>query len=400
MIAFNKTLLHNSFLVDEATNLKNSGFLSSENFSLIKKENPPLKSNKNILLRFGFFLLGSFLFGSIMSLLAFFTFTTSSNSNSSSIILFALYSIIGMFICEFLSKEYLGYGIDDAFILGTIGSICGFVVNLITNFMKMDENYYSSFNQYQIFIFITIAITSLMACLRYCHWISGLISLIGITGTFYTLISPYNIGLKLMPFLMMFLAVGLYFLYLKLSEINKIYHYSNSLVVLKSFSLILFYLSGNYLVVRTLSEKLMENFLKEDQDIPFATLFWIVTFSVPAFYLYWSILKKDKVFLNIGFMTFCFSIFTFRTYHSVLPAEIAMTLAGMFIFTITYFIIKKIRYNDTGVTFKPDRNTNSTNLVNLEAVIINSEINMAPQVEDSIDFDGGKFSGGGAGDSF
>lgn len=236
MIAFNKTLLHNSFLVDEATNLKNSGFLSSENFSLIKKENPPLKSNKNILLRFGFFLLGSFLFGSIMSLLAFFTFTTSSNSNSSSIILFALYSIIGMFICEFLSKEYLGYGIDDAFILGTIGSICGFVVNLITNFMKMDENYYSSFNQYQIFIFITIAITSLMACLRYCHWISGLISLIGITGTFYTLISPYNIGLKLMPFLMMFLAVGLYFLYLKLSEINKIYHYSNSLVVLKSFS--------------------------------------------------------------------------------------------------------------------------------------------------------------------
>ena len=219
-----------------------------------------------------------------------------------------------MFICEFLSKEYLGYGIDDAFILGTIGSICGFVVNLITNFMKMDENYYSSFNQYQIFIFITIAITSLMACLRYCHWISGLISLIGITGTFYTLISPYNIGLKLMPFLMMFLAVGLYFLYLKLSEINKIYHYSNSLVVLKSFSLILFYLSGNYLVVRTLSENLMENFLKEDQDIPFATLFWIVTFSVPAFYLYWSILKKDKVFLNIGFMTFCFSIFTFRTY--------------------------------------------------------------------------------------
>ena len=99
-----------------------------------------------------------------------------------------------------------------------------------------------------------MAIVGLIACLRYCHWISALISLIGMSGTFYYFISKYPIGLKLMPFLMMLLAAGLFFSYIKLSKTNKIYHYSNSLLVLKAFSLVLIYISGNYLVVRTLSE--------------------------------------------------------------------------------------------------------------------------------------------------
>lgn len=400
MIAFNKIALQNTFLVDEASNLKDSGFISNNDYNRIKKENPPLKSNRNILLRFGFFLLGSFLFGSIMGLMAWFIIGMGNDSNNSIVTLFALYSIVGIFVCEFLSKEHFGYGIDDAFILGTIGSICGFVINLITLLNQTDDYYYSSFDQYQILIYFIMSIAGLIACLRYCHWISALVSCIGLVGTFYYLISKYPIGLKLMPFLMMLLAAGLFFLYTKLSKTNKIYHYSNSLVVLKVFSLVLFYFSGNYLVVRTLSETLLGNVVSEGQDIPFAILFWIITFGVPAFYLYWSIVKKDKVFLNIGFITFCFSIFTFRTFHSVLPAEIALTLAGILIFTVTYFIIKKIKNNESGVTFKPDRNNNSTNLVNLEAAIINSQVNVSPQDEGPMKFDGGGFSGGGAGDSF
>lgn len=401
MIAFNKVALYNTFLVDEASNLKDAGFITNDELVKIKIQNQALKSNKNALLRFGFFLLGSFLFGSIMGLLAWFTIGMSNNSDTSIVILFALYSIVGTIICEFLTKDQYRYGIDDAFIIGTIGSLCTFVITLINYLNNSNENGYSSFDQFQIYIFISMAIVGLTACLRYCHWISALLSLIGTTGTFYYLILPYAIGLKLMPFLMMLLAALFYFAYLKLSEINKTYHYLNSLVVLKVFSLVLFYLSGNYLVVRTLSDALMENYFLKDQDIPFALVFWIFTFATPAFYLFLSITKKDKVFLNIGFISFCFSIFTFRTFHSVLPAEIALTLAGILIFTVTYFIIKRLKSNQSGVTFKPDRNTNSNNLINLEATIINSQVIMSQKVDDSsMEFKGGDFSGGGAGDSF
>ncbi len=401
MIAFNKIALYNTFLVDEASNLKDSGFLTNDDFNRIKIENPPLKSNKNMLLRLGFFLLGSFLFGSIMALLAWFTFGSGNNSDTSIAILFALYSIVGIIICEFLAKEYYRYGIDDAFIIGTIGSICGLVINISNTLIQTDENYYSNFDQNEVDVCLTIAIVGLITCLRYCHWISALISLVGITGIFYLLISPYSIGLKVMPFLMMLLAVVFYFLYVKLSEANKTYHYLNSLIVLKVFSLVLFYMSGNYLIVRNLSETLMRNQFQDGQDIPFAMIFWIFTFAVPAFYLYWSIVKKDKVFLNIGFISFGFSIFTFRTFHSVLPAEIALTLAGILIFTLTYFIIKKIKFNESGVTFKPNRNANATNLVNLEAVLINSKVNMSQAADESpMEFGGGDFSGGGAGESF
>ena len=401
MIVFNKSLLKNTFLVDEALSLKDSGFLSNDDFNQIKKASPILKSNKNVLLRIGFFLLGSFLFASVMGLLAWFVFGSGNDSNISIVVLFGLYSIIGIFACEFISKEQYRYGIDDAFIIGTIGSIYGFVFNIINSIQQDNENYYSRLDNFEIYFCITIAIVGLIACLRYCHWISALISLVGATGTFYYLISHFSFGLKLMPFLMMIFAVGLYFLYAKLSDKNRIYYYTNSLVVLKVFSLALFYLSGNYLVVRSLSENLMGNLLQDGQDIPFAMFFWVVTFAVPVFYLFWSILKKDKVFLNIGFITFCFSIFTFRTFYSVLPAEIALTLAGIVVFVFSYFTIKKIKNNESGVTFKPDRNKNTTNLVNLEAVIINSQVNMSQNVDDSpMEFGGGGFSGGGAGDSF
>ena len=401
MIAFNKALMHTTFLVDEASNLKAACLIPNDDFITIKNKIPALKSNKNILLRFGFFLLGSFLFGSIMGVIAWFIFGIGTSSDSAIIVLFATYIIAGIFMCEFLSKEHFRYGLEDAFILGTIGSIYGFVSNIISNLCSTDENYYSNFNQFQIYIWVTVAIVGLIGCLRYCHWISALISIVATTATFYSLISSYTIGLKLMPFLMMIFAAGLYFLYAKLSDRNRIYYYTNSLVVLKVFSLMLFYLSGNYLVVRSLSENLMGDDLKNGQDIPFAMLFWVVTFAVPVFYLFWSILKKDKVFLNIGFITFCFSIFTFRTYHSVLPTEIALTLAGIVVFVFSYFTIKKIKNNESGVTFKPDRNKNTTNLVNLEAVIINSQVNMSQNVDDSpMEFGGGGFSGGGAGDSF
>ena len=55
MIAFNKALMHTTFLVDEASNLKAAGFISNDDFITIKNKIPALKSNKNILLRFGFF---------------------------------------------------------------------------------------------------------------------------------------------------------------------------------------------------------------------------------------------------------------------------------------------------------------------------------------------------------
>ena len=72
MIAYNKTLLDNTLLVDEALSLKKSGFIDSAQYKNIAKELPTLKRHKNIAIRLGFFVLGCFLYSSICGMLSFF----------------------------------------------------------------------------------------------------------------------------------------------------------------------------------------------------------------------------------------------------------------------------------------------------------------------------------------
>ena len=399
MIVFNKNLLHNTFLVDEGATLNQGGFISDDDLSKIKSSSESLKTSRFFLLRIGFFLLGTILVFSIMGLLAWMVLMNNSGDGAL-IFLFLMYSVIGVFACEFISKQHFRYGLDDAFILATLGSICAFVVNFIDANFRSEDEYSLHFDNYLIYIYITLAITGLVACLRYCHWISGLISIIGTIGAFFYFMMQIPFAIQILSFIMMAFAFGLYFLSLKLNNINTNYHYLDSILTLKVVSLILFYVAGNYLVVRVLSEDFLGITIEEGSDISLSYFFWAFTFIVPVFYLYWAIIKKDKTFLNIGFITFCFSIFTFRTFHSVLPAEVAMTLAGIIVFAITYFLIKKLKNNEIGITFKPDRNSNSNNLVNLEAAIINSQVNLAPQDEGPMDFGGGGFSGGGASEGF
>ena len=401
MIVFNKELLHNTFLVDEASNLKESGFISTDDLNKIKDQYSVVKTNKNILLRLGFVILGGFLFASIMGVIAFFSLSLDNILNCYLPILLGLSSVVGICACEMISKDHYRYGFDDAFVIGTIGCIYGFVFNLISSVSQANNLDSLDYNNHQIYLSFTIFLVGLIACLRYCHWLSGLISLVGLLSAFYFFVSGFSFGTKLLPFLMLIFGLILFYIHSFLSKINTHYFYLNSLLILKIVSLVVFYLSCNYFIVRELSEVLLSVTVPKGSDIPFALFFWIFTFSVPLFYLYWAIIKKDKVFLNIGFLAFCFAFFSFRTYYSVLPIEIALTLGGIALFLVTYFCIKKLKNKDFGVTFKPDRSSNTVDLVNLEALVINSQVNMNQQIDESpMKFAGGGFSGGGAGDSF
>jgi hypothetical protein len=107
--------------------------------------------------------------------------------------------------------------------------------------------------------------------------------------------------------------------------------------------------------------------------------------------------------LWIGFLALAFSIFTIRYYHHILPAEVALTLGGLVLFAFTYFSIKKIKTNETGITFLPDRFSNSNSQLNLEIVIAASQFGLKPEIkaeESPMDFGGGGFSGGGSGEEF
>jgi hypothetical protein len=397
MIRYDKTLLDNTYLVEEAHELNKSGFIESEQYKSIKSGLATLKSQNNLLLKLAFFFLGYLLFFSICGMISLLGMNSFGNENTITIFLL-VFSAIGFLAKEFMSRElkYFGYGLDDAFILG--GHLFLVIaVNIITE-VNYQENY--------LVIFITMAIVSSISYLRYLHVSLALLACIGFTGSLALfLIDFITIGQSILPFAMMLLAGLIYFFSNKtLKKLSSPYYYSG-LKLVKGFCLILFCLAGNYLVVRELNHLIAYDYYHNgpSAEIPFALLFWAFTITIPVIYLFFSLKNKDRMMLWIGFLALCFTIFTIRMYHHVLPPEVALTIGGLVLFVFTYFAIKKTKHKETGITFKADRFSDPNAFANLQTLVVASQFGLKPEAkpeESPMKFGGGGFSGGGSNGEF
>lgn len=386
MIVYNKEMLENTFLLAQAKRLNNQGFISKSQLAIIKGQLPILKNNSNLLIRIGFFLLGSFLYSSIIGVFSLFTINLIDSYIG---VIMLLYTIIGIVASEFLAREqfHYGFGVDDAFILGFQGFFCGAIgISLESPLAAL----------------ITMTFIGFVACIRYLHTLSALLSLIGLISTIcYLVIENKVVDTLFLPFVLLLLSIIFYLVYLRISQSIKLKYYENSILILQAVSLLLGYFSVNYLVVRELSESLLGLTITNGEDIPFAFLFYGFTFVIPVFYIVYSLYSKDKLMLLLGFFTTGFSVFTIRYYHQILPIEVALMLGGTLLFTIAYFGISILKDKETGITFKPARNSDSDLLTNLEALAVNSQVDLnSMESESKMPFGGGGFSGGGSGESF
>ncbi|MFH6967408.1 hypothetical protein [Flavobacterium sp. FlaQc-28] len=387
MILHDKNLLNNLALVEEAETLQNGGFISKEQTKIIKNALPSFRSQNNILVRLGFFLLGSFLYLSICGAISLIGLSGEDFYFKICCYLFAGVGIIG---AEFLANQkYYRHGLDDAFILGILLNI-GFAIAITTE-------------GYEIIIAVFVAITSFLTYRRYLHLLSMLVFCLASSAVlFFGMFEIGDIGKTILPFVAMLASAGFYlFTKNRIKSLTGWYYY-NGLLLANSFCLILFYLSCNYLVVRELSFELLGVDVLPGQDIPFAFFFYAFTFIVPVVYLIQALRTRDRIMLWISLAAIGFSIFTIRFYYSVLPIEVALTFGGLVMFVIAYFSIQNLKNKEEGLTFKPDRINNSNAILNAEALIVASTFGMKPEVktDSPMDFGGGGFSGGGSGGSF
>ncbi|MDQ1165295.1 hypothetical protein [Flavobacterium sp. SORGH_AS_0622] len=388
MIVYDKQILNNDALVDEADTLYKGGFISKEQKKFIKKELPVFKSQDNILVRLGFFLLGNLLYSSICGAISILGLSSEHIFLEICCYLFAAVGFVGS---ELLAKQnFHNHGLDDSFILGALLNV-GFAIGITTE-------------GYEIVIAFFVAVVAIFMFLRYLHLLSMLVFCLAVTAfLFFGMFEFGDLGKAILPFTAMILSAIFYFVTKKLiNNLNESYYY-NGLLLANSFCLVLFYLSCNYLVVRELSAELLGTEVKPGTDIPFAFFFYGFTFIVPIVYLVQAFKTKDRIMLWISFLAIGFSIYTIRFYYAVLPIEVALTLGGLILFAIAYFSIKKLKGKESGLTFKPDRINHSDAILNAEALVVASTFGMKPEVKPQaspMEFGGGGFSGGGSDGSF
>jgi hypothetical protein len=395
MIAYDKTLLDNVYLDEEANKLKESGFISPDQYKTISSQLPRLKSQNNIFIRIGFFILGCMLYSSICGFISFLGLGAMDNGY---LFFSYLFAAIGFGAKEYMSRDmkYFGFGLDDAFILGAIAIL------LTSVGLTFEENK----NIYYLAVLITMSIVSTIAYLRYLNLSLALLAYLGINASLAYITFEYlTIGKIILPFVMLLFSGSCYLISKKKLQNLTAPYYLNGLKLAKCFCLIIFYLAGNYYVVRELNFSLSEDYFYNGQspEIPFAIFFWAFTISIPLVYLFFSLKNKDRMMLWIGFLALCFGIFTIRMYHHILPPEVALTIGGLVVFAFAYFSIKKTKYNETGITFKADRFTNPNAFANLQTLVVASQFGIKPEakVEESpMKFVGGGFSGGGSNGEF
>ncbi|MES2240923.1 MAG: hypothetical protein V4497_11765 [Bacteroidota bacterium] len=387
MIAYDKTKLENQFLINEAHSLYEAKFISKEQYHEIETHLAVPKVNTNLLLRLGFAILGILLYSSICGFVS--LIGLNSIDNSFEFFVF-IYAAIGFAGTEFfIQQNNTEKGLDDTFLIG------GQLLLAVAVGVLTDGN--------ELAIAITATIVSFLSYLRYIKRVSVLIFCIASTAAIaYCLFEMGSIGKAILPFVLMVYALGMYFISNKLTQKVQFPFYHKGILLLKNFALILFYCSGNYLVVRELSVILLGNEIAPNSDIPFAWFFYAFTFIVPAFYIFYGLKLQERILLWIGFLSTGFSFYTIRYYHQVLPIEIALTLGGLLLFAIAYFSIKKLKDQTMGITFQADRFINSSDFINTEALILTSQFGLKPEtvIESPMEFGGGDFSGGGSGGSF
>jgi hypothetical protein len=387
MIASNFNRIQNHFLIEEVEKLVVQEFVSKEQLTDIKNNNPATKTNSNVLIRIAFFLLGSFLISSVFGVLALF-FTLISNQNAFGF-LFLLATICFVFTTEFIYKQnYFAFGFDDSLILSIPIFACLSIGLFSENVVAI--------------LFVLVLITSLCS-LRYVHVPSALFAQIGLVILIGYAITEKNIiPSAYLPIVLFLLSIVFYFLQKNISNNIDYFIYKNVLITIKIFSLILGYASMNYFVVRELSEVLLGFHLAPNEDIPLAILFYFTTFAIPLFYIFYGLKQKDRIFFWIGLLSLALGFTTIRYYYAFLPIEMALILGGSILFIVVYFSIKKIKDKTAGITFNEDKNLTPMAFDVVKNLLINSTVNatVTTAQESPMEFGGGGFSGGGSSSNF
>jgi hypothetical protein len=201
------------------------------------------------------------------------------------------------------------------------------------------------------------------------------------------------------PFVMMAVSAITYFVMERLAKNSKLLCYRACFKWVKVLTLLSFYASCNYFVVKEMSNAMFDLKIGVKDSIPFGWLFWILTMTVPLVYIVYGIRKKNLLFIRTGLVLTVISILTYRYYYSILRAEVAMLFGGCFLITVGYLLMRYLKIPKHGFVFdKTNHKSKETSA--LEALLLIETATQKALPDQHTQFGGGDFGGGGAGEKY
>ena len=390
MKAYNPLWSESDFIQRTAQKWLKQGFLTKVQFTEIEKMYPVNYYDSNVFLKIGLFIFTILAAGFSIGIMSiFFVDIYNSNLNVVMVIQSLMIGSVFFFLLENLIKNRQLYhsGVDNALIYMALGAFC------TTIYFLFEKSNPSTWLFLILFLPLFVATT-----IRYAESVVCTLTYFLIVGIFVMIALESFWGKILLPFILMIVSTGMYFLVKKLSSRKDYLYYETCLTIFKTLSLITFYLGGNYLIVREGNALINNLYLSTSPQVAFAPMFYFFTTIIPIAYLFFGFRYCDRLILILGLITLGFSIFTYRFYFSIIPIEIALTLGGILLITLSAGLIHYLKTAKHGFTYQPDDDFEGFNLeAMLMSQIIQSKI---PHQGDTFRFGGGDSSGGGAGGKY
>jgi hypothetical protein len=374
MIAYNRQQLDNLAIQQEAFEAFSKGFISEADYNRIREAYPYAFYMPNIFVRIGLFLLTVLISACALGLML----LMGMSEHFGGMMLFYGLLLFGALELFVRVRGFYQAGVDDA-LLWMASSL------MLAGILFETDHFRPAA------ISGIVLVISFWGALRYADRVMGLVAYGALLSViFYNFAGFGVVARSLLPFLVMAVSALLGFLFTRWGTQQRLRHYHSCLALLKAAALISFYLAGNYFVVREVNEMLNGG----PHPVMLGRLWWLLTAVTPIIYIFKGIQKKDIVFVWVGLGLVAASVFTVRCYYHILPAELAMMIAGVVLIAGAYGLIRYLSTPKRGFTSAVLEERSG-----VEGVILAETFRLtgAHAANGNPDFGGG--SGGGAGAS-
>lgn len=389
MIAYNKTWLANLRLQKQLEKDKQKGCISEAELNAIKEKYAAGFYSPGIPARVGMFILTCIIMLFACGLITLIASSSSFITNPGFPIFLGLFSYV---MLEFMVSASLHYrsGVDDALLYISWGLLAGGFAMMFT-----DHAGETSF----LLLSEIICAISIYFCLRFTDTLMATISCIAFFSVVFFGWRYVPGSLVTMPFIMMLVSAGLYWLVYRFIQKPQAVSYEYCLVVVQVIALVALYAAGNYYVVQSLGDELNGTVGKA---VPFGYVFWAWTILLPLVYAGFGIRRKDAVLLRTGLILIAAAAITFRNYYHVLPIDTTLTIIGAVILGIAYSTMKYLETLKHGFTYAKTDNADLMDELKAESLIIAETFSATPAApaDNGVKFGGGDFGGGGSSSSF
>jgi hypothetical protein len=385
--AYNTEWLYNLAVIKETKRWVKQGFITGDQLSAIQAGHPCGFYHPNFIIRIVLFVASLLAMSGVLGLFAMMVSDLGESTVLSLCVVYGIASFIVLEVFFIRVNHHYKSGVTEA----VLYHACGFTVFGLSGISDGDTHV----------IFISCIVVFSFSAIRYLDIVTTFLAVGSLAGfLFYEVFDAGGVYRQVIPFAFIVFFTPLYFSAKALRSKSAFTLWDNNLVVVEALSLLLIYVGGNYLVVRELSTILMDLYLIDGEDIPYAYVFYFLTVMIPLAYLFFGIKNKDIVLLRVSLFVLAFSVFTFKYYYGFGHPEISLTIAGVILIAVALFVLNYLKTVRHGYT-RENLLEEKWGSMNIQGILISQTMG-GNQIatDDSFKGGGGGFSGGGASGEF